>query len=200
MIESKEELFHIKDGKAPSVNDLTQNELFLYSIEYFHDSFEKRAEMGGQTALWTNRVIRSGIFGLMLIATSILLLVVLVSQEMTKISDMMVMLDSHMEHIVSDTQNMSTHVHAMGESVGTLPPLVKEISIMQTHVEKISNDMVKVSSQMDYSSQIVENVIYDVEGMDRNLNAVSDIVDSMNKNINTVSRPFRLFNKMMPFP
>ena len=199
MIETEGRLIHKRLGEE-SVKDLSQDELLLYSIEYFHDSLEKRAEMGAQTAKWTNRVIRSGIIGLMLIATSILLLVVLVSHQMNKIADMMLTLDQHMSIIVTDTRDMTKYVKSMDDSVSSLPLIVNEIAEMQDSVTKINTDMTVISEQMNNSVVLVENIIYNVEGMGSNLKSVAHIVKGMDQNIDTVSRPFSFFNKMVPMP
>ena len=199
MIETEGRLMHKRLGEE-SVKDLTQDELLLYSIEYFHDSLEKRAEMGSQTAKWTNRVIRSGIIGLMLIATSILFLVVLVSHQMNKIADMMLALDQHMSVLVIDTKDMTKYVKSMDASVSSLPLIVNEISVMKDSVKKVNTDMAVISDQMNNSVVLVENIILNVEGMDHNLQSVAHIVDDMDRNIDTVSRPFSFFNKMVPMP
>lgn len=197
----QESLFHHqKITEDSSTKNLSAEELFLYSIDHFHDSLEKRAEMGARTALWTNRVIRSGIFGLMLIAASILILVVLVSKEMTKIADMMTRMDTHMEIIVQDTREMAVFVQAMDQSVATMPVINQEISTMVNTINGMNENVSVISQEMDNTSVIVENIIYNVEGMDQNLDSVSYIVRGMDYSIDKVARPFKLFNQFMPMP
>ncbi|HIJ22026.1 MAG: hypothetical protein HON68_04130 [Gammaproteobacteria bacterium] len=191
---------HKQDIPGSSIEDLSQGELLLYSINYFHDSLEKRAEMGARTSRWTNRVIRSGMLGLMLTAFSILLLVVIVAKQMNQVAEVMVKMDRQMEIIVMDIDKMEHFVHAIGDSVATMPPLVDEITTMEQHVGKINGHMSIISAQIIQTDQVVEQLVNDVKGMDQHLGSVTHIVQGMDHNLNRVSRPFRMFNDMVPMP
>lgn len=191
-------IHHKKEGGPQSTRDMSEEELLLYSINYFHDSLEKRAEMGARTALWTDRVIRSGILGLMLIATSILILVVVVSIQMKQIAGVMLEMDVHMELMVNDTQQMSDYLIKMGESISILPKIVDEIATMESTVKGMTGNIGVISEQMDYTVVVGETIISDIESMDRNLYSVSHIVQGMDYNINKISDPFQSFNRMMP--
>lgn len=191
-------IYHKKEGGPKSTRDMSQEELLFYSINYFHDSLEKRAEMGARTALWTNRVVRSGIFGLMLIATSILILVVVVSLQMKQIAGVMLEMDGHMELMVNDTKQMSDYLIKMGESVSIMPMIVDEIATMESTIKGMTGNIGVISEQMDYTVVVGETIISDMESMDRNLYSVSHIVQGMDYNINKISGPFQSFNRMMP--
>lgn len=183
-----------------SVNDMSQEELFLYGIDYFHESLEDRAEMGARTALWTNRVIRSGIIGLVLIAASILVLVVVVSEQITQIAQVTTKMDQHMTLMLHDISEMSSYINTIDQNVVTLPVIVSEISQMEGNVADIGEYMVTISGRLDNTSHIAQTIIHDVREMDQNLENVSLIVDRMDHSIERVSRPFRYFNKMVPMP
>ena len=126
---------HKQGDKDPE--EMNQEELLLYSINYFHESLEKRVEMIAINSRWTNRVIRSGMSGLMLIALSILFLVVIVAKQMNQVADVMVRLDQQMETLVTDIGQMEHYVDAIGGSVSTLPLIVEEISEMEKTVNKL---------------------------------------------------------------
>ncbi len=194
----EELLIHKREERAAT--ELSQEELLLHSITYFHESLEKRAEMIAINSRWTNRVIRSGMSGLMLIALSILFLVVIVAKQMNQVADVMVKLDQHMETIVGDIGRMEHYVNAIGDSVATLPQIVDEITRMEQTVGKLDGHMGEISSRMIHTEEVVGQVVHDIEEMDQHLNAVNQIVKGMDGNLKRVGRPFRLFNEMVPMP
>jgi uncharacterized protein YoxC len=179
-----------KQGEK-KVADLTQEELLLHSITYFHESLEKRADMISTNARWTNLVIRSGMSGLMLVAVSILVLVVMVAKQLNQVADVMVTLDQKMEVIVNDIGQMEHYVDAIGTNVATMPDIVHEIAIMQQSVAELDDHMSEISAQMSQTEMIVDDVVQDIEQMDQHLGAVNHIVKG---------RPFRFFNDMVPMP
>ena len=183
-----------------TTEEMNQEELLLYSINYFHESLEKRAEMIAINSRWTNRVIRSGMSGLMLIALSILFLVVIVAKQMNQVADVMVRLDQQMETLVTDIGQMEHYVDAIGGRVSTLPLIVEEISEMEKTVNKLGGHMTEISGRMDHTEVVVGEVISDIEEMDQHLNSVNHIVQGMNHSLKRVGRPFRLFNDMVPMP
>ncbi len=185
------------DNKAA---DLSQEELLLHSMTYFHESLEKRAEMIATNARWTNLVIRSGMSGLMLVAVSILVLVVMTAKQLNQVAEVMVTLDQRMETIVNDIDQMEHYVDAIGSSVSTMPDIVHEIAVMQQTVGELDDHMEMISGQMSHTETIVDHVVGDIEEMDQHLNAVTHIVNGMDSNLKRVGRPFRLFNDMVPMP
>jgi len=193
-------LYHQKEEEGTSVNEMSLEELFLYGIDYFHESLEDRAEMGAKTALWTNRVIRSGIIGLVLIAASILVLVFVVSVQVSQIAQVTTKMDQHMELMLNDIGEMSDYVNAIGTNVAALPVIVDEITIMERNVAGMGEHMTTISGTLGNTKYVVETIIQDVGEMEHNLENVSYIVQGMDHSIERVSRPFRLFNKMVPMP
>ncbi len=182
------------------VADLSQEELILHSITYFHESLEKRADMIATNARWTNLVIRSGMSGLMLVAVSILVLVVMVAKQLNQVADVMVTLDHKMEVIVEDIDQMEHYVDAIGRSVSTMPDIVHEIAVMQQTVSELDDHMGEISKQMNQTEALVDHVVTDIEQMDQHLGAVNHIVQGMDHNLKRVGRPFRFFNDMVPMP
>ncbi len=183
-----------------NIAEMNQEELLLHSITHFHESLEKRAEMIATNARWTNLVIRSGMSGLMLVAVSILVLVVMVAKQLNQVADVMVTLDQKMEVIVSDIGQMEHYVDAIGSNVSTMPDIVHEIAVMQQTVGEMDDHMGVISKQMAQTETIVGNVVNDIEEMDQHLNSVTHIVQGMDSNLKRVGRPFRLFNDMVPMP
>ncbi|MBT3196664.1 MAG: hypothetical protein HN842_05570 [Gammaproteobacteria bacterium] len=194
------QLHHKREGNDDSTKNMSQEALILHSINYFHESLEKRAKMGARTALWTNRVIRSGILGLMLIAASIMILVVVVSEQMNQIAAVMGKMDQQMESVVYDMGQMRDTMKSIVTSVAKLPEIVDEISTMETTVGQMNGHIVVISGRMTHTGQMVEQMVNDVGGMDQNLESVATIVQGMDHNIDRVSRPFRMFNRMVPMP
>jgi methyl-accepting chemotaxis protein len=181
-----------------STAGMSTDELILYSIDYFHRSLEKRGEMGARTALWTNRVIKSGMAGLMLIAASILVLVFVVSKQMSDIALVTTKMDTQMAQMVTDIREMSTYVNSIGDSVSTLPIIVEEISNMERNVSEMGDYVSQVSETMTHTDQVVEQMVVNIDEMESNLSNVTLIVRGMDQSIDRVSRPFRIFNKMIP--
>ena len=199
-MDDKEKLTLRHQQGDKSAGDLSQEELILHSMTYFHESLEKRAEIIATNARWTNLVIRSGMSGLMLVAVSILVLVVMVAKQLNQVADVMVKLDHSMETIVTNIGRMEHYVNAIGSSVSTLPAIVEEIDQMEGTVGKLEQHMGQISGHMDHTEVVVNEVVGDIEEMDRHLDSVNHIVKGMDNNLKRVGRPFRIFNDMVPLP
>lgn len=199
MNDNEDLTLHHRQGENKAA-DLSQEELLLHSMTYFHESLEKRAEMIATNARWTNLVIRSGMSGLMLVAVSILVLVVMTAKQLNQVAEVMVTLDQRMETIVSNIDQMEHTVDTIGTSVSTMPDIVHEIAIMQHTVGDMDDHMELISNQMGHTESIVGSVVVDIEEMDQHLNAVTHIVNGMDNNLKRMGRPFRIFNDMVPMP
>ena len=147
-----------------------------------------------------NYSIQAGIIILGVISVSILVLLLTLSAQITRISGVVVDMNVHFASVSGQMQQIRGHIDAMERRVA----LLEEIDAM---TEVMDHEMDVIGADMDVMRQTIEGIERHIGAVRNNVGSISVTMDRMNAEVQTmsvethrVSRPARTMNKMFPFP
>ncbi|MCB1772303.1 MAG: translation initiation factor 2 [Gammaproteobacteria bacterium] len=147
-----------------------------------------------------NYSIRAGLIILSVIAFSILILLLTLSSQITRISHVVGAMNTHfsaislrMDEITKDLGSMEIQVAQLGPMAGITASMRDEIAAISASTGDIENSMLSIGQQMAGTRT-------NVEGIAVTMNAMNGEVQAMSAEMHRMAKPARTLNRMFPFP
>ncbi|MCU0971670.1 MAG: translation initiation factor 2 [Gammaproteobacteria bacterium] len=190
-----------EERKKPS---LTDDEILQQQYRRALSSFEgiilSQIDIKNRLGSRLNYSIQAGITILGAIAVSILVLLLTLTTQITKISNIVAEMNTHFTSVSTQMNQISGHMKAMEERVS----LMGAISV---HATNMDSEMALIKSQMDAVRETVAGINTNVYSVRNSLGNISVNMDLLNNEIQVMggqmlymSKPARTFNNMFPFP
>lgn len=147
-----------------------------------------------------NYSIRAGLIILFVIAFSILILLLTLSSQITRISNVVGAMNLHFSAVSMRMDEISTNLASMEVQVAQLKAIENttasmrlEIDAMAESTGSIELSVNNVAAQMSGTRQNVETIAF-------TMNAMNQEVQAMSAEMHRMAKPARTLNRMFPFP
>jgi|GEM_PF-568105 len=147
-----------------------------------------------------NYSIRTGIIILGVIALSILILLLTLTSQVMRISQVVEDMNHHFSAISVKMDKVKLHMQSM-------EPQVAQIEQIDTYIDSMDDEMVRIRDNMANTRSAVAGVRGNLSGVRANVGSMTVNMGKMNLELQTMSRemhhmakPARTINKMFPFP
>jgi uncharacterized protein YoxC len=147
-----------------------------------------------------NFAIRAGIIILGIVAVSILILLLTLSSQINRISDVVNDMNQDFTAVAEKMAKIQSHVGSMEQRVALLENIT-------THTATMDKEMVTIAENIEIMDTKVGGIQEHVTGMRHDIGVISGSVNHMNVEVqrmgadmHRMGTPARSMNKMFPFP
>jgi len=147
-----------------------------------------------------NHSIQAGLIILGLIAISILILLLTLSKQVNRISDVVQDMNSNFMMVTTQMHRMQSYIDSMEKRVSLLKTIEEQTSIMDSNMVKIVDDMNTMTATVSGISTNVLGVRNNVGNISVTMDHMDFEVNRMSHDIDRMSKPARRMNSMFPFP
>lgn len=188
-----------KDQAAGSEDTILQQQ-YLRALSSFEGIVLSQIDVKNALGDRLNYSIRAGLIILFVIAFSILVLLLTLSSQITRISNVVGAMNTHFSAISLRMDEISQYLGSMETQVAQMKSLEENTAVMQVEIQtigeatgSIEGSVVSIGHQMNGTRQNVENIAV-------TMNAMNMVVQAMSVEMHRMAKPARTLNKIFPFP
>jgi len=187
------------DPRARGDDTILQQQ-YLRALSSFEGIVLSQIDVKNKLGDRLNYSIRAGLIILSVIAFSILVLLLTLSSQITRISQVVGAMNTHfsaislrMDEITKDLGSMESEVAQLRPIAGITASMRDEIATISVATGDIENSMLSIGQQMAGTRT-------NVEGIAVTMNAMNNEVQAMSAEMHRMAKPARTLNRMFPFP
>lgn len=187
------------DPRASGDDKILQQQ-YLRALSSFEGIVLSQIDVKNKLGDRLNYSIRAGLIILSVIAFSILVLLLTLSAQVTRISQVVGAMNTHfsaislrMDEITVDMGSMEAQVARLQPIAGATATMRGEMTVISEATGKIENSMLGIGQQMGGTRANVEYIA-------RTMGAMNQEVQAMSAEMHRMAKPARTLNRMFPFP
>lgn len=185
---------------SPADEDAILQQQFRRALSSFEGIILSQIDIKNKLGDRLNYSIQTGIIILGVIALSILVLLLTLSAQITRISGVVAEMNIRFTSVSAQMHEIKDHMGAMEQRVALLEQIEQKTALMDREMGAIGADMdlmQRIVSGIDAHVGVVRNSVGNIAV---NIDLMNLEVQSMSTEMLRVSRPARTINKMFPFP
>lgn len=185
---------------TPENEEAVLQQQFRRALSSFEGIILSQIDIKNKLGDRLNYSIRAGIIILGALAFSILVLLLTLSAQITRISGVVAEMNTHFTSVSDQMYQIRQHMNAMEQQVGLLGDIEQKTAIMDREMDSIGLDMGTMESTVKGINSHVAAVRNNVGNISVNMDLMSREVQAMSHDMRRMSKPARTMNKMFPFP
>ena len=147
-----------------------------------------------------NYSIRAGLIILFVIAFSILVLLLTLSSQITRISDVVGAMNTHFSSVSQRMDEISENLGSMEAQVAQMKSIEEDTATMQVEIQAIGEATGSIEGSVASIGQQMTGTRMSVENIAVTMNAMNMEVQAMSVEMHRMAKPARALNNMFPFP
>ena len=187
-------------GLGISDDDEILDQQFMRAVSSFEGIILSQISTKNRLGARLNYTVQAGIIILGLIAVSILVLLLVLSSQINRISSVVSEMNTHFTSISGQMGDMNGYIDSMGKQVALLEKIDIETDVMKESMGSIVLDMNSMQNAIYGISGHVNGVRGNVDNISMIMNQMDVEVVNMSHDIHRMGKPSRTLNKMFPFP
>ena len=146
-----------------------------------------------------NYSIRAGLIILFVIAFSILVLLLTLSSQITRISDVVGAMNTHFSSVSLRMDEISDSMGSMEIQVAQMRSIEEDMATMQVEIQAIGDATGSMEGSVASVGQHVTGTRMSVENIAGTMNVMTMEVQAMSMEMHRMAKPARALNNMFPF-
>jgi methyl-accepting chemotaxis protein len=188
------------NNTPPSTDDTVLQQQFMRAVSSFEGIMLSQINIKNKLANRLNYGIGTGLVILGLIAASILILLLTLSSQINRISDVVTEMNRDFSVVSARMAHINSAVASMEQRVALLQGLDQHTEIMNQEMAGIATDLETMRTSVDQISGHLNTVRGNVDNISTIMNHMDNEVSGMGLEMHRMGQPARSFNKMIPFP
>jgi len=185
----------------PASSDQTVlQQQYLRALSSFEGIVLSQIDIKNKLGDRLNYSIRAGIIILGVIAFSILVLLLTLSSQVTRISGVVANMNVHFTSISGRMDDIQDYMISMEKQVGLLDAIDGYTGTMEQEIAAIAHDMQTMDGTVDAISKRLTAVRDNVGNIAGSIDRMNLEVQAMSQEMHRMAKPARSMNKMFPFP
>jgi len=180
--------------------DRISDEQLLRASRSFEAMMLSQIDISAKLANDLKHAIRVGMAVLALIAISILILLLTLSSQINRISDVVLDMNTNFSSVAVRMDHMSQYIDSMAKRVALMQLMDEQTVSMKKEISDITASMATMQKTIGRMSDRVTSVRQSVEGMSVSVSRMDDQVQLMAADMQHMAKPARSINKMFPIP
>lgn len=180
-------------------DDVLQQQ-YLRALSSFEGIILSQIDIKNKLGDRLNYSIQVGIIVLGVVALSILILLLTLSAQINRISDVVNDMNSHFTNVAEQMHRIRDHMVSMEQRVALMEDIDTRTGIMDLEMGAIDAHMGQMRQTVRGINAHVAKVRNDVGNISVNMDIMNNEVQSMSQEMHRVAKPARTMNKMFPFP
>ena len=183
-----------------SYDDAVLQQQYLRALSSFEGIVLSQIDIKNKLGDRLNYSIRTGIIILGVIAFSILVLLLTLSSQVIRISDVVANMNDHFTSISVKMDQVKDHMIAMEGQVSLLNAIDGYTGVIDNEISTIARDMETMQVTVDAISQQLSAVRNNVGNISVSIDRMNLEVQAMGQEMHHMAKPARSMNQMFPFP
>lgn len=190
-----------ENGKTAAENEsqLLQQQ-YLRALSSFEGIVLSQIDVKNKLGNRLNYSIRTGLIILSAIALSILVLLLTLSAQITRISDVVAAMNTHFTSVSAKMDGIRDDMVTMEKRVTLMASLSKNTGALAKQMSLIAGDMDAIDATMGGTAQQLGIVRGEVGNIAAAIDRMNGEVLSMSAEMHRMAKPARSINKIFPFP
>ena len=185
--------------RASTDEDILQQQ-YLRALSSFEGIILGQIDIKNRLGDRLNYSIQTGIIILGAIAVSILILLLTLTSQISRISAVVADMNSSFATVSESMHRITGHMASMEQRVALLAGIESTAAIMDEEMTEIRDDMEIMRSTVDGIGRQIGAVRGNVTNIATTMEAMNAEVHAMGAEMHHMSKPARSMNKMFPFP
>lgn len=173
---------------------------FLRAVSSFEGIMLSQISTKNKLGTRLNYTVQAGIIILGLIAVSILVLLLVLSSQINRISGVVSDMNDNFTSVSRQMDNLDLYVETMGKRVALLENIDAQTETMKHNMASIVSDMGSMQQHILGITTYVNGVRYNVDNISMTMNQLDIEVVNMSRDIHRMGKPSRTMNDLFPFP
>ncbi|MEN8174633.1 MAG: translation initiation factor 2 [Pseudomonadota bacterium] len=183
-----------------SADEAILDQQYLRSLSSFEGIILSQIDIKNRLADRLNYGIRAGLIILSAIAVSILVLLLTLSAQVNRISEVVANMNSHFASVTDQMHYVNHRMASMEKQVSLLDTFNEKTAVMDEEMGAINQDMQSMNTNVTEISTHVTAVRNKVGNIALTIDAMNHEVQAMSQEMHRMAKPARTMNKMFPFP
>lgn len=183
-----------------SDDDEILDQQFMRAVSSFEGIILSQISTKNRLSTRLNNTVQAGIIILGLIAVSILVLLLVLSSQINRISSVVNEMNTHFTSVSKQMENMNRYIDAMGKRVALLENINAQTGVMKHSMNSIVSDMNSMQNAVFGISGHLNGVRNNVDNISMTMSQMDVDVVNMSRDIHRMGKPSRTLNKIFPFP
>ncbi len=188
-------------GETPGNNDdrLLQQQ-YLRALSSFEGIVLSQIDVKNRLGDRLNYSIRAGLVILGGIALSILVLLLTLSSQINRISDVVLNMNAHFSSVSTKMDVIREDMVAMQDDVALLGPMMRYTELLRQEMALMGGEMDSIEATVSGIGGHLGTVRGQVGNMAVSVERMNNEVQAMSVEMHRMGKPVRSMNKMFPFP
>ena len=187
------------DPRASNVDAILEQQ-YLRALSSFEGIVLSQIDVKNKLGDRLNYSIRAGLIILSIIAFSILILLLTLSSQINRISNVVGSMNTHFSAVTLRMDEITEHLESMEVQVARMKAINESTALMRDEIQQIGSitdsiegSLVNIGHQMTGSRVNVESIAV-------TMGAMNHEVQAMSAEMHRMAKPARTMNNMFPFP
>lgn len=187
---------------APGISSDEQilEQQFLRAVSSFEGIMLSQISTKNKLGTRLNYTVQAGIIILGVIAVSILVLLLVLSSQINRISGVVSDMNNNFTAVSRQMDNLDLYVETMGKRVALLENINTQTGTMKQAMASIVADMSSMQQHVLGITTHVNGVRNNVDNISMTMNLMDVEVVNMSRDIHRMGKPSRSMNRIFPFP
>lgn len=188
-----------RTAKASSDEAILQ-EQYLRSLSSFEGILLSQMEMKSKLSDRLNYSIRAGLILLGVIAFSILVLLLTLSSQINRMTEVVVGMNSHFDDITMRMNKVTNAMDSMDKQVSLLAAIDYSTDIMEQEMGSISEHMSGMTGNVDGVRQQLAQIRGEMTTISTTVGQMNSEIGVMTLEMQHLAKPARSINRIFPLP
>ena len=181
-------------------DDAVLQQQYLRALSSFEGIVLSQIDVKNKLGDRLNYSIRAGLIILFVIAFSILVLLLTLSSQINRISNVVGAMNTHFSAVSLRMDEISDKFGSMEAQVAKLRSIEDNTAVMQTEIAAIGASTGSIEESIGSVGVQMTGTRLHVENIAVTMHAMNQEVQAMSAEMHRMAKPARTLNKMFPFP
>jgi hypothetical protein len=181
-------------------DDAILQQQYLRALSSFEGIVLSQIDIKNRLGDRLNYSIRAGLIILFVIAFSILVLLLTLSSQVNRISNVVGAMNTHFSAVSARMDEIVGHLGSMEGQVAQLQRIEAATAMMRDDISGIADVTGGITINVDSIGLQMTGTRENVEQIGLTMNAMNSEVQAMSIEMQRMSKPARTLNRMFPFP
>ncbi len=189
-----------QENPKASSDELVLQQQYLRAMSSFEGIILGQMQVKSDLSNRLNTSIKAGLVILSIVALSIMSLLIMLSTQVTRISDAVGSMNSHFTSVSRKMNHIQDSVMAMETQIGLLPDIEQYTTIMNQEMGTITLNIHAMEASVGNINQQFNDMRYMIDEISTSIRYMNGEVQVINHEMNRMSEPAKTFNKFFPLP
>lgn len=182
----------------PELPPIPDSVRFAGALGQFSRSMDHFAKLHEQTSTRLSKVIRLGMIALATLFIAVFLMLLTIIQRVNLMVDNVSAINGHFNLMVPDISHMHASMIRMQENILSIEDIPNEMNKMIMSMDDMHHHMSHMHTQLASMNNSTEQIVSSTENIGNQMLSMEQPMTAMQVDLQKMSRPMNLFNRMMP--